>query len=287
MRVAAPGRLFGQRERAVGEKLGDDAGVDVRLPADGRRIAELFRDAFDGLDDGRLRFCHAFGVHGGQLQGAAHRGLPRTEVFRAEVVAGDGAQIVVDVFGAHRMRLARLVEILEELLTRQVSAGFDDARDPAVAHRHLLHLPAFAAEMKPNFRRRDVDVLVLERRQAVRIVVARVFLVADPERRFFEQRNDRRQNLFARQPGQPHIDGDRGANRRQSFGEVNHAIELRFVADRAPALVVAVLLAAARVAAGGLEMAVADRPARRSAPARRGRAPACRPSRHRRRCGGA
>ena len=46
---------------------------------------------------------------------------------------------------------------------------------------------------------------------------------------------------------------------RQRLGERDHAVELVLVAHLAPALVIAVLLAAARVAAGRLEVRVADR----------------------------
>src|SRR5262249_54129831 len=49
------------------------------------------------------------------------------------------------------------------------------------------------------------------------------------------------------------------ADTGQGLGEGDHALVLRFVADRAPAGVVEVLLAAAGVAAGGLQMAVGPR----------------------------
>ena len=103
---------------------------------------------------------------------------------------------------------------------------------------------------------------VAQRGQAERAVRARVFLVADAHKRRVEQAHDRRQHGRAAR---------RGADRRREVGlhaladarqrgaELEHAIELVLVLGETPLRVVAVLLAAARVASGRLQVAVRQR----------------------------
>ena len=96
-----------------------------------------------------------------------------------------------------------------------------------------------------------------------------------PDERRLEQADDGRQHLAPRQAA-----AGRGLPRRccrmagQRFGEGDHPAVFRFVAHRAPPRVIAVLLAALRVAAGRLQVAVGVRG--RSRPrSRPGGWPAC------------
>src|SRR5262249_6693608 len=90
------------------------------------------------------------------------------------------------------------------------------------------------------------------------VILLRIFLVADADECRFEEAHDGRQDLLARQAGQGQVLLDPPAEARQGPGEGDHAVVLRLVADLAPARVVAVLLAAAVVAPGRLEVAVGD-----------------------------
>ena len=72
------------------------------------------------------------------------------------------------------------------------------------------------------------------------------------------RRDDGGENFFAGKIGEGEIVVDPLADGGERFGEEDHALVLGFVADFAPARMVAALLAAAGVASGGLEVAVGD-----------------------------
>ena len=80
-------------------------------------------------------------------------------------------------------------------------------------------------------------------------------VVADADQGVFQQVDDGRQDLFARQAALAHIGRDALADGGQRLAEVEHAFVLRAVAHLAPARMVAVLLAAPVVAAGRLDVA--------------------------------
>jgi hypothetical protein len=115
---------------------------------------------------------------------------------------------------------------------------------------------ALAAEFELDLAAVDADVAVAQRRQAEGFVGARVLLVPDPHHGRLQQVDDRRQHFFARQAGQFQGAVDFGADRGQRLAEVDHALVFRLVAHAAPFRMVAVLLASARVAARGLQVAV-------------------------------
>ena len=66
-----------------------------------------------------------------------------------------------------------------------------------------LHHAALGAEVKCHRRAFDPHVLVEQRREAERVVRARVFLVADADQRLLEQRDDGGQDVLARQRRRP------------------------------------------------------------------------------------
>jgi hypothetical protein len=72
----------------------------------------------------------------------------------------------------------------------------------------------------------------------------------------FQQVDDGRQHFFARQAGQFQCAVDFGADGGEGLAEVDHPLVLHLVAHGAPFRMVAVLLASARVASGGLQVAV-------------------------------
>jgi hypothetical protein len=95
-------------------------------------------------------------------------------------------------------------------------------------------------------------VVVAQGGQAEGAVLAGVLLVADADQGRFEQAHDGGQHLAARQAGPRQVPLDAGANCRQGQAEGDHAVVLDLVARLPPARVVAVLLAAAGILAGGL-----------------------------------
>src|SRR5215471_14505050 len=107
--------------------------MDVAFAADGRRVAELCRDLFDG--GAKI----ALGLSGAvealkfiESHRRENRPGPSTEIFRGDVLA--------------RKLLARL----------------DDFCDAPVAHAQRPLLAAFAGEAEPNLVSADGDMPVLE-----------------------------------------------------------------------------------------------------------------------------
>ena len=164
-------------------------------------------------------------------------------------------QVVVHVGRLDGLAPALVVQILKELVAWQIAARLDHAREPAVVEIDLVLHAALASEREPHAAAADLDMRVPQRRQAERLVLPRVFVVADPDERLLEQLDDRGQDLVLRQSGTPQVGVGAAAHARQRLREADQAVVLRLVADLAPPRVIAILLAAARVAAGGLKMA--------------------------------
>ena len=123
----------------------------------------------------------------------------------------------------------------------------------------MLQLPGLAAlalELEAQLGALHLDVRVAQRGQAVAVVAARVVVVADADQRGLQQVHDGGQHLLARQAATRHVLRDALADGRQRPRELHHVLVLRAVAHLAETRVVAVLLAAARVAPGGLQVAV-------------------------------
>src|SRR5207248_3226036 len=88
-----------------------------------------------------------------------------------------------------------------------------------------------------------------------RSVLARVLFVADADQRLFEQLHDGCEDLLARQTAPHEIGVGTGTNPGQRLRERDQAPVLHLVAHFTPSRMIAILLAAARVAAGGLKVA--------------------------------
>jgi hypothetical protein len=96
---------------------------------------------------------------------------------------------------------------------------------------------------------------IVEGGEPIALVVPGVVAVADADQRRLQEIDDGGQHLLARQAAQRHMRRHPGANPRQGLGEVNEMLIFRAFADLAKGGVIAVLLAAARIAPGRLEMA--------------------------------
>ena len=102
----------------------------------------------------------------------------------------------------------------------------------------------------------DLHVAPLQRGQAVGLVLARVLVVADADQGLVEQAHHGGKQLAAAEVVGAQVALDALAQRRQHLAELEHAAELGAVARLAVRRVVAVLLAAARVARRRLDVAV-------------------------------
>ena len=88
------------------------------------------------------------------------------------------------------------------------------------------------------------------------MVVAGVFLVANANQRRLQQLDRGREYLLARQAPLPQMTSGSATNLGQRFRERDDAFVFVLVLSLAPPGVIAILLAAARVAAGGLQVSV-------------------------------
>src|SRR5262249_38611209 len=144
-----------------------------------------------------------------------------------------------------RLALARLVDVLEQLLSRQILALLHDARELAVGDRDGVLDAALAAEGEVELPALHLDVPPAQRGEAEGTVLARVLVVADADQRLVEQRHDGREDLPPRELARAQVALDALADLREGLAELEHAPEFRLIARVAVQRVVAVLLAPA------------------------------------------
>src|SRR5581483_6190527 len=234
--------------------------MHVALEADRSRVAEPRRHPIDRARD------LAFG--GGSISrrptfeqrlDGARRPLPRSKIFGGELFARDAMQVVVHVGGVDAVARARIVDVLKQLVARQLLASPDDARQPPVGDVDGAALVRLPAKLEMERGAVDVDVAIAQRGEPERSVLARVLFVADANQAGLEEAHHGGQHLLAGEAGPPEIARDRAADPGQRAAERDHAVILGLVADLAPATVISILLAAPRVPSGGLDVAVRQR----------------------------
>src|SRR5436190_19969817 len=93
---------------------------------------------------------------------------------------------------------------------------------------------ALTSEFEVNLAARNLCVTVLKRRQAVGMVVLRVFIIADAHERQLHDLHDRRENFSLGQTIQLQIALDGSSNLGKRFSEGGHAAVLVLIADLAP-----------------------------------------------------
>src|SRR5437868_6037259 len=102
--------------------------MDVTAAADCRRVAEMPGNPFDGASGGPLARCLAIDMRElAQCQGGQIGAGPGPEILSRDVLAGDLVQIEVDLSRADSVALARIVQVLEELVPREVTTRFDNS----------------------------------------------------------------------------------------------------------------------------------------------------------------
>src|SRR5205823_12382122 len=95
---------------------------------------------------------------------------PGAEIFRRDLLAGDLTQIRVDLFRADRVLIALVVEILEQLVARQVTATFDDPREAAIIDVALVAIAALPAEAQMDVATVDADMAIAQCRDRKSVV---------------------------------------------------------------------------------------------------------------------
>ncbi len=152
--------------------------------------------------------------------------------------------------------MATLVEVLEELLARQVLHAAHDSGDAPIGKRNCVRHATLAPEAQLESRAMHARLALAQRRQAKGIVGTGVFGIADAHIGPLKKAHDRSDGFFPGQSGPRQVARHATPNTRQRVRESGEPFVLRFVPHVAPALVVAVLFAPLRVAAGRLDMAI-------------------------------
>jgi hypothetical protein len=157
------------------------------------------------------------------------------------------------------LRCTPLLLVLEQLVARQLAAAPDDARELRIVELHLMLLAALAAEMETDAGAPPRHVAGAQRGEPVGTVFARIAFVADADEGPLEQAHHRGNHLVARQARQAQVGLHAPADTGQGAREVGEPVVFVFVALLAPGGMVAILLAPARIPAGGLHVPAARR----------------------------
>src|SRR5687767_4727363 len=153
--------------------------MDVRLAADCAGVAEHAGDGVDGLKNilrsARLRVS----AHLPERRACENGSGPGAEILRCEVLPRNLLQVFVDVARVDPAAIAVVVDVLKELLARQIPAIPDNARQPSAADVDRVPHAALAAKLEAHRLATDGDVPVLQGGQPERPVRFRVLIVAD------------------------------------------------------------------------------------------------------------
>src|SRR5690348_5000746 len=229
--------------------------MHVALAADRRRVAKMLRRHPDRLRDVVFLFRLRLSLpKRTQRISRLDRPGPRAKILGGELLAAELLEVLIHIRRLDHSPLALAVHILKQLVPRQLLAAPDDFRHAPILYVHLLILAALAPEAEADARSGDLGMLIVQRRQPIRFVLARVLLVANAQRGLIQQAHHRRQHLLAWQIRQRQIGRDPRADGRQRLRERDHAVVFRGVAHRTPVWVVAILLAPLRVLARRLQV---------------------------------
>ncbi|MNF74345.1 hypothetical protein D3C84_563750 [compost metagenome] len=132
--------------------------------------------------------------------------------------------------------------------------ALDDPCQSLVLHGDLVFHAAFAAELELDRTAVDLHMSATQGGQAVGAVVPCVLSVADSDQRGIQQGDDGGHDFVAAEAWRGQQRFQLLAQFRQGLAEISQARVFVGVAHFAPARVIAILLAAAGVAAGGLQV---------------------------------
>ncbi len=198
--------------------------MDVAAAADGGRVAEARRHRLDGARQVPLRLPgRRERLERIQRIGRADRPRPRAIVLRGEIAAADGPQVGIHVGRAQPSLAATVVDVAEQLLSRQLLAAFHDPAQAPVADAEGVLFPALSAKAEPQLFPGHRHVPPAQRGEAERGVLAGVLLVPDADEGDLEQPDDERQHLLPAQSRARERRFHAGADRGQCAAERHHA----------------------------------------------------------------
>lgn len=85
------------------------------------------------------------------------------------------------------MLFAVFANVLKETLTGQFLASLHHPRQAGIMNGYCTFLVTLASELKNNLRTCNIDVLVVERRKPVRVILPFIGKIANPDQRFVQQ----------------------------------------------------------------------------------------------------
>src|ERR1051325_4567684 len=135
--------------------------MEIAAPANRRGVTEVLRHLLDSSQDGF--FSLRLGVEKLELPQCFGRELcpgPCSETLGCDLLAGDLAQIVICLGRADGVPIPLVIEVLEQLISGQISAILDNARETPVIDVGLVVLVVFSTKT-------DVDAAALDRHMSV------------------------------------------------------------------------------------------------------------------------
>src|ERR1051326_4864490 len=165
--------------------------------------------------------------------------------------------------------MAVIVDILEELVPRQIPAALDEPRQTSIADPALVPHPAFAAKRETYRIASDGGMPIAQRGQPKAVVGLRIFAVADAKERELEQSDDSGEHALALRSAPAQMGVDALPDTRQHTAEHPHPVEFGFVPRLAPARMITILFASPRIATSRLDVPVRERADPHRCPRRR------------------
>jgi monoamine oxidase len=235
----------------------EDARVDVRRLAHGRCVSEVIRHLFH-----RPRHCllpGRLGPGGGRNSkgdGGKHSRGPSAEVFGGEVSAGYLSHVVVDV-GRADVDPAAVEPEGEKLRPSGAPAlqSLGDLEHEGINGHPQPVLATLADVVEDNFLSTYGDVILLNRRESICLILLCIVLGADSKEPPVEQPYGAAEHPFPRETLELQVSLGFVAHERQRTRKVQHVFELLLILTSSPNLVINVLASPSGVGSHSLQMA--------------------------------
>src|SRR4051812_15135774 len=231
MRLAAVARRAARRRQrnrvALVDVARDHDRMHVGLAADRRRVAELRRDESHGHGNVSLRFALvARGAELGQHGRGAERSTPCPKVLRAEVRSEPLVHVVVDVARREIAPAPVGIAIAKESRAWRLELARHQLRQLAIDDDLPLFLVALAEIREHDAVAFDGDVLLAQRRYAIRPILARVPLPANAAEALADEAQHRGRDRLASEVAVCRVLAENGPHLRKGLGKLAHAIVL-------------------------------------------------------------
>ena len=174
--------------------------MDVTAAADCRGVPELRRRRIDRGLQPALRLNQSLG--GSQLvqrRCGNHGTSPGSKILGREIIPRRLPKIRIDIVRANVVNFPTVIDVVEQFLARKAGASLQQSRHAAIVNARGDALATFAPEADEDLVILDGDVSRLQGGQTVRLVISRVFGVADPHHGCIEQTDDRSEDALARE----------------------------------------------------------------------------------------